>query len=372
MAAKNRIQFLILGLLLTACSAFQVDEKTGDPIDPRVRAEQEAEIQKPDQNLANGYFSVAREQYAEFQKKFPNSVFYQRSIFGQAQSLEGEKKWAEAAEMYRANIEATRVRQPEIAAQALYRISICYENLGDESRVLASLRDSLTMKEYLNPEQAEAEIPARMAASYSRMGLQKEAKEQLEKADQGAQRVIKQNLSTMDQSTLNAWSAKIYYSMGSFSTQQANSENLQGMLDSFKLVQIFSLRSIELGVDPWSNLARKELVKNYESLWDLVIKFPKIQGLDAEAAVRQKNERQSYFAGQILTLLNELKAAQVVSEDMRSQQVKDLFKDILKYQDKLEQFLYAQGEFTKLTPEALKRQQLNPKRIKLQDPHRHD
>lgn len=365
---RNKKYFLFLSLLLTACSAFQIDERTGDPIDPRVRAEQEVEIKKADESLTNGYFSVSKEQYIEFQRKFPNSVFYQRARFGQAQSLEAEGKWTEAAQIYRGTIEATRERQPEIAAQALYRISACYENIGDEARVLASLKDALNLKQYLSPEQVDAEIPARAAAAYSRMGLSKDAEEQLALADQGIQNIIKINRSTMNQAELKLWSSEIYYKMGLFSTENLKPENLQAALDSFKMVQIFSLRSLELGVIPWSEKAKKALMLNYEDLWKVAQNLPTPEGLDFEAANRQKTERQIYFAGQLLALTNDLRSAQVVAKEVRSPLSAQFFKGLSKFEDKIEKFLYTQGEFTKLTPEAMKRQQIKQKKIKLQDP----
>lgn len=355
-----------LALVLVSCSAFQVDEKTGDLIDPRVRAEQEIELEKADSNFASGYFSVARDEYNEFLTRFPNSIFYQRARLGMAQSLEAEGRWSEAAEIYRSTIEATRERQPEIAALALYRISLCYENLGDEARVLASLKDALLLKKYLKPEQAEAEIPARMAASYSRMGLTKEAQEQLQLADSGIQQIIKQNRSLMDKDDLNKWSASTYHRMGLYSTNQLSSENLQSALDSFKMIQIFSLRSIELGVSEWSEKSEKALMTNYQDFWKTIQNFPLSQGMDSGAALRQKTERQIYFVGEILTLISDLKSARAVGQQGRSKTAVHFFAWLTKFETQMDKFLYDQGEFNQMTPEALKRNQLKQK-IKLKD-----
>ena len=361
MRNKNRTQIFLMLLgafLFTACSAFQTDEKTGAPIDPRIRAEQEAELSKVDQNYENGYYSVARQEYSEFLMKFPNSVFYQRARLGIAKSFEGEEKWTEAAQIYRETIGATRERQPEIAAYALYRISLCYENLGDEARVLASLKDALSLKQHLTPEQADAEIPARMAASYSRMGLDKDAQENLLLADTGIQNIIRQNRSLMDKPTLNNWSAGTYYRMGLFSTNQLSHENLQAALDSFKMVQIFSLRSIELGVSPWSEKAEQSVMTNYQDFWKTIQNFPLAQGMDAGAALRQKTERQIYFVGQTLTLLSDLKSARIVSQELRSKISNRFFDSLKNFEMQLEKFLYDQGEFNQMTPEALKRNRL--------------
>jgi tetratricopeptide (TPR) repeat protein len=368
---RKRIYFLsLLSLICLSCAAFQRDEKTGDPIDPRVRAEQEGEIQKADSHYAAGYYTVAQEEYASFQKKFPNSIYFQRAGLGLGQSLEAQDKWSEAATVYRQTIDATRERQPEIAALALYRISLCYENLGDEARVLASLKDALSLKQYLKPEQAQAEIPARMAASYSRMGLENEAQAQLSVADAAIQQIIKQNRSNMDQDSLNIWSAAIYYRMGLFSTNQLSGENLQACLDSFKMIQIFSLRSIELGAQFWSEKAEKALMLNYQDVWKAIQNFPPIQGLDVGAAARQKVERQIYFTGQTLSLISELKSARSASQDSRSKTSKLFFKWLAQLEIQMEKFLYDQGELNQMTPEAIKRNQLKQK-IKLEDPNGH-
>ncbi len=371
MKSKLNYFFILISIfLLSACSAFQMDEKTGIPIDPRIRAEQEAELAKADENFENGYMSLAKEGYSEFSKKFPNSIFYQRSRFGLAQTLEAESKWAEAASIYRDTIGATRERQPEIAAQALYRVSVCYENLQDETRVLASLKDAMNLKKYLRPEQIEAEIPARMAASYSRMGLLEDAKKQLQKADEGIQEVIKNQRSNMNQQELNQWSSEIYYKMGLFSTSQLNSENIQASLDSFKMVQIFSLRSVELGVQPWSEYAQQKMLGNYKDFWKAARTMPLAQGLDQEAAQRQRTERQIHFAGEILALMTDLKSSRAILPEMRGPLSDSLFKSLTVQEEELQKFLYDQGETTKLTPDALKRNQMRKTKMKLQDPQR--
>lgn len=362
--------FLVMFFLLSACSAFQSDQDTGLAMDPRIRAEQEAELIKADENFRLGYVTIAREQYIDFQRKFPNSIFFQRARFGQAKSIEAEGRWTEAAEIYRSTIEATRTRQPEIAAAALYHISYCYENLGDESRLLASLKDALNMKQYLKVEQVEAEIPARLAAVYSRMGLTAEAQTQLNLADQGIRDVIRMNPNNLDNAKLKSWTAEVYYRMGLFSTEQISEENLQSALDSFKMVQTFSLRSVEAGAEPWSSLSEQELKKNYNYFWRSIQNILPSQDMDIEAGLRDLKEKKTKFSGQLLTLMTSLSYSRVVSQDLRSPQSNRLFNHLKELEKAIENHLYDQGELNQLTPEALKRNRTKKQGLRLKDPQK--
>lgn len=337
-----------LGLVWLGCASTQ---SGGEPIDPRVRAEQEKEMRPADQALLNLKYPEAEKLYLDFQKKFPASVYFQRSQFGLAKSLEGQGRWAEAASLYRRTFETTRNQQPEIAAQALYEISFCYENLGDEARVLASLKDALAMKEYLTPEQALAEIPARMAASYNRMGQTEEAEKYFHEAARGIHQL--RSAHTMDHT--GDWLAKTFYHMGVFSTNQLSYENLQSHLDTLKMVQIFSLRSAEAGGEPWSKMAATELTVNYRDLWNTIRQIPMNQAMDRGAARREQMDRQVNFTGQLLTLMNELRTYRSPEHREESPEASELFLALGDMERQAHQFLNSLSDRTPLTPEAKKR-----------------
>lgn len=342
------VTLICAAVVLSACSSFQFDEVRGVPIDPQVRAEQEAEINKADQALAAQDYAGAELLYLDFQKKFPNSVFFQKSQFGRATVMEHQGRWAEAAELYRDTIEATRTRQPEIAAQALYHISFCYENLGDEARVLASLKDALQLQDHLRPEQSLAEIPARMAASYNRMGRSKEADQYFRQAERGIQQVR----AAQNPENSAVWLSSVYYNMGVFSTNQISIENLQASLDTLKIVQIFSLRSSEEGGRPWSQMAAQELITNYRDLWNTIQQIPLNKAMEQGAAGRDQTEKQLNFTGQLLTLMNELKQYRAPEIRANRPDAQELFNYLSKLEKQAQTFLTAKGIRNPLTPEA--------------------
>lgn len=343
--------YSMLVVALGACASLRTSELfSGAQLDPRVRAEQESELQKADQALESEDFPAAEKLYSTFQTRFPTSIFYQRAQFGRAKAIENLDRWSEAAELYRQTVDATRSRQPEIAAQALYQLSFCYENLGDEARVLASLKDALQLKGHLTPEQAEAEIPARMAASYNRMGRVKEADQYFIEADRGIQKIR-----ALKNSADSVWLSRTYYQMGVFSTNQVGFENLQASLDTLKMVQTFSLLSAEAGGQPWSKKSAQGLMMNYQDLWKTIQQIPLNKAMDPGAAQREQADRQVNFTRQLLTLVNELKSYRTPEPGSESAEAKELFKFIGQLEKQAQDFLYVLRERNPLTPEAQKR-----------------
>lgn len=338
---------------LAACNSWLKDEKS---VNLDARHEQEQHLHKADRVYLEQKYPEAERLYAEFQTLYPSSVYFQKAQFGRARSLEAQEKWAEAADLYRKTTEATRSRQPEIAAQALYQLSFCYENLGDEARVLASLKDALSLKEHLTEEQVLAEIPARMAASYNRMGRTQEAEQYFRQAEQGIQKMRPAHAG--DKSS--TWIANTYYWMGVYSTNQLSFENLQATLDTLKMVQIFSLRSAEAGSDPWSKQAAQGLMNNYRDLWAIVQQIPLNKAMDRGAARREQVDRQMNFTGQILNLINELKIYRAPNRDEESDDAKELFRFIGQLEKQAQDFLNSLIDQTPLTPEAKKRGSVGP------------
>ncbi len=347
-----KMKFCLASLvMLTACSSLRFGHPSGVDVDPRIRIEQETELQKADLALESMYFQNAEKMYADFQTRFPNSVFFQRAQLGRAKALEAQEKWAEAAELYRQTIESTRSRQPEITAQALYEISFCYENLGDEARVLSSLQDALKLKTYLTAEQAQAEIPARLAASFNRMGRIKDAEQYFQQADKGIQQIR----ATRGSEATTVWLSRTYYHMGIFSTHQLSYENLQASLDTLQMVQTFSLLSAEAGGEPWSKMAANGLTANYRDLWRTIQQIPLNKAMDRGAAQREQMDRQESFTGQMLTLINELKSYRSPERGGSNSESDELFMALAKLEKQAQDFLYSMKERNPLTPESEKR-----------------
>ena len=78
------LTYILIFASLAGCGLLPKSEITAAPIDPRVRAEQEAELMKSEKLLADTDYEAAEAGFQQVQKSFPTSVFFQRSQFGLA------------------------------------------------------------------------------------------------------------------------------------------------------------------------------------------------------------------------------------------------------------------------------------------------
>lgn len=331
------------------CSHFKWQQpETLESVDPAKKAAQEAQVQTAEAALDQQNWQQAEDLFKNFLKQYPYSVFLQRARFGLAQSFEEQGNWSEAADLYRTIIKTSQSINPEIAAQAHFAVSFCYENLGDEPKVLASLQDAQNLQEYLTPEKANAEIPARMAASYYRIGRAKEAEDFLKKADEGIKLLRASKVSDKDRD----WLAKIYFKMGVFSTNQLNDENLVSSLDTLRVVQIFSLRSAEEAIQPWSYNSSERLIENYQSIWRVIRNLSAESSMEAGMAKYELEQKQIELCDRMLEMINDLKQYQLPGTSSKSEATKKIFSFIEELKKQAQIFIANKSIRNHLTPEA--------------------
>jgi tetratricopeptide (TPR) repeat protein len=299
----------------------------------------------------DGKSKEAEEAFALFVKNKPTSFYYYRAMMGQARAVFEQKRWTEAAAIYRVVEDGARDLHVEIAGQALFELSFCYENMGDENRVLASLLDAQKLQKNLPPEIGLAEIPARIAASYHRMGQENEAGKYLQLAQKGIVQIQIGKEPTIEN---KKWLAEIYFHMGQFSTRQLTEDNLQAHLDTLKMIQIFTLRCVETEASPWSGLAAADLTSNYTDVLLLIMQMPISKSMDAAAAKREKLDRQMYFFGVLLAHIADLKSQRLILEKAGAEQDK-LFTGLAEIEQKGQNFLLTSNALTPLTPESTQR-----------------
>lgn len=293
----------------------------------------------------------AEEAFALFVKNKPTSFYYYRAMMGQARAVFEQRRWAEAAAIYRVIEDGTRDLHNEIAGQALFELSFCYENMGEESHVLASLLDAQKLQNNLPPEIGLAEIPARIAASYHRMGQEVEAGKYLQLAQKGIVQIQIGKEPTIEN---KKWLAEIYFHMGQLSTNQLTEDNLQAHLDTLKMIQIFTLRCVETEASPWSGLASTNLTNNYADVLHLIMQFSISKSMDAAAAKREKMDRQMYFVGLLLVHIADLKSQRLILDKAGAEQEK-LFTGLAEIEQKGQNFLLTSNALTPLTPESTQR-----------------
>ncbi len=222
------------------------------------KASDEAEIKNFESMLAQGHFDQALKAFQDFQSRRPQSQFFQAARLGEAQALEGQGRFQEAADLDRDIYLKTLQHQPEIAAMALYRASYAYEALGDDLRTVTTLLDARKLAEHLPIEIASAEIPARLASVYGRQGREDEAISYLNEAEKGIMQVIAEKGPQLQKD----WLAKTYMQMGGVSTNQLSSENFQDLIQGQKWVQVYLIKAMRQNDPIWSLKARDKIARN--------------------------------------------------------------------------------------------------------------
>lgn len=338
--------FLLLPFL-AACTSIQID-RSADAAQVQRKAAEENEINNGERLLALGRFEEAHQQFRSFQQNYPQSLYFQSSRLGEAQSLEGLGKWNEAVQIDRDVYLKTFKTEPKIAALALYRMSFAYEAMGDDLKTVAALLDARKMGDYLPAEIAKAEVPARLAAVYGRQGREREAMQYLNEAEKGLSEVRfqKKDIDT-------SWLAKTYLQMGSISTNQLSADNFTQAVQSQNMVQVYLIKAMQVNDPVWSPRAVIQAKQTYQTLFSLLEQS------------RSNRQQQIAMGGSLVDLMDQADLFKPLQGQTYTASEKDFFTYLQDVRKRTEEILYQSGESTSLTAESQKLNSIKrPGRIK--------
>ncbi|WP_246845179.1 hypothetical protein [Bdellovibrio sp. NC01] len=295
---------------------------------------EENEINNAERLLSLGRYEEARLAFRSFQSSYPQSNFFESSRLGEAHALEGLGRWDEATKIDRDVYLKTSKDHPEIAALALYRMSFAYEATGDDLKTTAALLDAQRLGKYLPAEVAEAEIPARLASIYGKLGRDKEAMNYLNQAEKGINRI------RLEKKEVGiGWLAKTYYQMGSISTNQLSADNFEQSAEGFRMVQIYLIKSMQQNDPAWSARALEQGQATYQSFLNL-------------AETQAERKTQIEFAGTITDLLDQAELFKPLQGQKPNQFEESFFSFLQNLRKRTEDLLYQSKETMSLTEES--------------------
>lgn len=316
--------FVVALVLASGCSTASRSiqdtiKQTGLIPDGRTEISSEApeSYRRGAEHLSSEKYDLALLEFEKHLQNQPASVWTQSAIFGSARALEGLERWTEAAERYRQVIHNTR-RAPNLQAMALYRLSFCREALGNDQETVAVLHDALTRSQHLPKEITMAELPARLAAAYARVGNFEKALSYYQSAEKGIYSLRRESAGK----PLPSWLARTLFFMGNTSLRQATWEDFETYLRPLGRTQVYLLLTTELSIEPWSQKAAHELVTTYQSLWNAIESVSLPSGPDPVIAKREIQEKQWRRAALVLETLEALKARVPPEEQKASDETK--------------------------------------------------
>ncbi|ASD62219.1 tetratricopeptide repeat protein [Bdellovibrio bacteriovorus] len=321
-------------VLLSGCSL--LGQRSQPDETQAVRATELAQITNAEKVLNNGSFDQSLILYKEFQGLHPQSTFLQAARLGEAQSLAGLERWQEALELYRDITVKTRNYQPEIAAQALYRMSFAYEAQGDDLRTVSTLLDAKKLGQYLPLETALAEIPARLAIVYGRQDREDDAVAYLNEAERGIEKVQAEKGTELPKE----WLAKTYVQMGGVSTNQLGVQNFSAFVRGQKLVQIYLFRAVRLNDTNWSTRAKTRLQETYRDLFTVV------------ESQREQRRLQSALGAELLGLIDQAELYRPPTGQKMNSHETEFFAFLADVRKKTEDIVYTNDEVMGLTEES--------------------
>jgi tetratricopeptide (TPR) repeat protein len=264
-------------------------------------------------------FEPALKVFDDFLQQDPTSHYSQVANYNSGRALEGLSRWTEAAERYRAVTVACEGIAPKLQALALYRLSFTSEALADDAATVAVLHDLVNRSESLPKEVANAELPARLASAYARVGSFDEAVSFYKKAEVG----IAQLRRSAGPGGTPEWLPRTLYFMGSMSLRRVSWDDFEAALRPLARGQAYLLQAAEVGVAPWSERASQDLIATYRELWNTLATAPRPDTSDALVSVRRFQRRQWDLAGLVLENLQELRARFLPNKDS-GQATKDI------------------------------------------------
>ncbi len=344
---------IVFCLLLSGCSLFRTKPDVS-PLPPKasVRAEQEKILQEADAEFEKKNYKLSLEKFESFVQKYPQSIFFAQANLGVAQSYLSLGAWEKAVTSFRTVINFTRTKQPEISAKSLYSSAYCYEMLGNDVRLLATLKDAEALSAYLPEDIRLAELPARLASVYYKLGRELQADRYFQIADRGMSQLRAQEAGKLSK----AWIAKTYFQMGGLTSSQLSSENLRSHMESLAKMQVFTLKAIEENGEPWSQRALDNLRRNYMDIWNTIQSWPKESNLDPVAGHKRQVQNQAQLYTDLLTTMERFRTFVAPESQEKNQKVGELLAYLNEMEIKAREFIMNSGVYNDLTPDAKKRQ----------------
>src|ERR1700727_1549065 len=161
---------VVIGVMAVGCSS-----QPTQPTDiPEVSAQ--ARMNRVLQDMTRGDYEAATEEFGHLLVQKPASEFDLIAMYNDGSAYVLLDDCKRGAELFRHTVHAaSALKIKRVEAESLYQLAQAYECMGNDRRTIAALLDAHHLQTYLRPEIGQAELPARLAAAYARIGQRDKA-----------------------------------------------------------------------------------------------------------------------------------------------------------------------------------------------------
>lgn len=303
--------------------------------------------------IDNEEYSEALAESKRFHEIKTPSKYTQEVNYYSARASEGLKDLNTALTGYR-EIIRNSITPENVKNKSLYRQSFVYEALGQDEKVVATLLD-LQKSGLTNQDQIFlAEVPARLAIIYARLGNHKLSESYYAEAEAGIKKLQAKQAAEVNRK----WLPKTLYFMGNLSAREIREKDFEASIRPLEKAQSFLLRVVTMNDEVWSKKASDELYKIYKDIILAISNVKLPENPDEEVAQKEAQAKKWSMATMALESLKNLKLAWDSAKDIPQEDKKN-FMTFLDLQEKeLGVILEETPVTSRLTPEAQKRQGL--------------
>lgn len=307
------------------------------------------------EDYKSGKYLSAIEQFKFIQKNYTASLRFVDAVYFEARSYEKLKQFEKAIGRYRYLMTLSGAPRGFVA-QSMYRISFCYEVQGEDAKTIAALQSMQGFTEELPERVIKAEIPARLAASYIRVGEPQLSNKYFAQAEEGVRDLrVKHQVDVLPD-----WFVQTLFFMGDLRVEPKKEEMFSASILSLKKAQSYLLQAIEAENKAWSEKAHNRLVEVYVKFWNFLQNYKGKPNSDVVLQKHETQKKQWEMALQLLQSLEALHLAQTPSA--QSQELMEKTNAFAKaLEGEIQSMLNQPQEGRGLTPRALEIQGLKRK-----------
>lgn len=301
-------------------------------------------------------FSGASAAFEKFLRDQPSTNWTLAAQFNWGRALEAQNLLSDAAKKYQETAEKAR-KVPKLQGLAFLRLAVVLEALGEDDRSLAALKDAERRADKMTPEVAQTELPARLAAAYSRARNFTEAEKYFRAADRQLARLRAQ----VPANERPEWLPRVLYSMGHRAPGAVAWDRFEANLIPLERSQGYLLQSAEFGVEPWATQAADELIGAYTALRTSIDAIPVPAASEIILAAREQQKSRWNRLVQLSDAISGLKTL-FVTEIERTSPENSPIRRIVEFANEFEEGLQSTLMFDRpvgesATPESIRRKE---------------
>jgi tetratricopeptide (TPR) repeat protein len=260
-----------------------------------------------------------------------------------------------ASERFREVVRRTKAaNSPAMRARALLKLGESYVCLGEDNKAIVNLLESYNSNKNMPIEIGKAELPARLAAAYARIGNRKMAEAYFRIAERG---LIEVQIKTEKNSVeLKKTLAKTLYTMGTITQIDIQKMSGDDYFETLRALQKYLYKAIEMEEATWSQKAYEDLNWGYNNLWKYVEDVRAEAGEDRISA-REIQSKKLVLVQNALVALKSLYYERIPRED-DPQMIQSLVAKMQQHESRMRNYIATNIVGSSLTASALEAQSI--------------